>query len=203
VFITHEPTYYTHLEKDSQIFQFEGARKKQIFIEQSGLIILRCHDLWDGMPKIGIPDSWAAQLGFSNPIDAEGFFRIYDAKGKTAIEIARQVLEHTKPLGQEVIQLIGPADKPVTRVAIGTGAITPFMTLTEKYQADLVICVDDGIFYCFDGAYAIDTEIPMIVVNHVVSEEAGMINLAQHLQAKYPHIPVHHIPERCMYQIVT
>jgi putative NIF3 family GTP cyclohydrolase 1 type 2 len=202
LFITHEPTFYTHLENDNNIFQYEGARKKLNFIEQSGLIILRCHDLWDGMANIGIPDSWADLLGFSNPIDGEGFFRVYDVKGNTAIDIARQVLEHTKSLGQQGIQLTGPADKPVNRVAIGTGAITPFMTLTEKYKADLVICVDDGIFYCFDGAYAIDTEIPMIVVNHAVSEEAGMINLAKHLQEKFPHIPVHHIPQRCMYQLV-
>jgi putative NIF3 family GTP cyclohydrolase 1 type 2 len=203
VFITHEPTYYTHLERDDQIFKFEGARRKKSFVEQSGLIILRCHDLWDGMRDIGICDSWGAQLGFSNPIDGEIFFRIYTVQGKTAIDVAHQVLDHTKTLGQEAVELIGPAEKKVSRVAIGTGAITPYMTLVDKYRADLVICTDDGMFYCFDGAYAIDTGTPLIVVNHAVSEEAGMKKLAQHLQAKFPHIPVHYIPQYCMYQLVT
>jgi hypothetical protein len=27
--------------------------------------------------------------------------------------------------------------------------------------------------------------------------------LADHLGKKYPQVPVHHIPERCMYKLVT
>lgn len=202
-FITHEPTFYTHLENDDQIFRFEGARNKRKFIEQNNLIILRCHDLWDQMKDIGIPDSWAALLGFSNPISGEGYFRIFEVNKRTAIDIAHQVLDHTRILGQGVVQLTGPVEKSVTRIAIGTGAITPFLTMIEKYQADLVICTDDGMSYWADGGFAIDMQIPMIVVNHAISEEAGMENLSKHLKIRFPTIPIHHIPQRCMYQIVS
>jgi putative NIF3 family GTP cyclohydrolase 1 type 2 len=203
VFITHEPTYYTHQENDERMFRFEGAQNKRRFIEQNHLVIIRCHDLWDQIRDIGIPDSWASQLGFSNPIAGEGYYRIYDVSGKTAVDVARQVLDHTRSLGQEVVQLTGPAEKPVSRVAIGTGAGTPFLTFIEKYQADIAICTDDGMRYYSDGAFAIDMDIPLIVVNHPVSEEPGIINLAKHLQSKFPLIPIHHIPQRCMYQIVS
>ena len=46
---------------------------------------------------------------------------------------------------------------------------------------DLAICTDDGFTYWHDAAYAIDMGIPAIVVNHAVSEEAGLMNLARHL----------------------
>jgi len=55
MFITHEPTYYNH--HNQNIFRYQGVAAKR------KLIILRCHDLWDQVPGIGIPDSWATQLG--------------------------------------------------------------------------------------------------------------------------------------------
>jgi len=166
------------------------------------LIILRCHDLWDQMPREGIPDAWGELLGLGEAIDGEGFFRVYDGAGRTALEVAQQVTARTRHLGQEAVELIGPADKTVTRVAIGTGAITPFLTFIEEYKADLAICTDDGISYWRDRAFAIDMGIPLIVVNHAASEEAGMMSLASHLRAKFFHIPIHHIPQRCMYRLV-
>jgi putative NIF3 family GTP cyclohydrolase 1 type 2 len=202
VFVTHEPTYYNHWDNDPTIMRMQGVLDKQTLIDQNSLVILRCHDLWDQMPEIGIPDSWAHFLGLGPAMGGQGYFRVYGVAGKTALEVAQAVAGRTRHLGQETVQLIGPADKPVTRACIGTGAITPFLTLVKDFQADLVICTDDGITYWRDAAFAIDMDIPMIVVNHPVSEEAGMVNLAKHLQARFPHIPVHHIPQRCMFRLV-
>ena len=202
VFVTHEPTYYNHWDNDASILGLQAVRDKQALIERSNLVILRCHDLWDQMPEIGIPDSWAHFLGLGQAIAGQGYFRVYDVSGRTAVAVAQAIAERTRHLGQEAVQLIGPADKPVTRLCIGTGAITPFLTLIRDYQADLVICTDDGISHWRDAAFAIDMDIPMIVVNHPVSEEPGMINLADHLRAKFPHIPVHHIPQRCMFRLI-
>lgn len=202
MFITHEPTYYNHRDNDENIFRYESVRAKRAFIEESGLIILRCHDLWDQVQDIGIPDSWAEQLGFSNASAGEGYFRVYDVSGQTARAVAKQVARCTKQLGQSAVQLIGPADASVSRVAIGTGAITPFTRYLDTYQIDLAICTDDGFTYWRDGALAIDMGIPVIVVNHAVSEIYGMKLLADHLMQKFPDIPVHFIPQSCMFQLL-
>jgi putative NIF3 family GTP cyclohydrolase 1 type 2 len=90
----------------------------------------------------------------------------------------------------------------VNRVSIGTGAITPFRSTLTRYGVDLAICTDDGFTYWRDAAYAIDMGIPVIIVHHHVSEEPGMINLAKFLQAEFTELPVHHIPQSCMYQLV-
>jgi putative NIF3 family GTP cyclohydrolase 1 type 2 len=203
VFITHEPTYFSHFDNDPRMFGFQGVCNKKWLIEDNGLVIYRCHDLWDQMPEIGIPDSWGEQLGFGNEIEGEGYFRIYNVSGKTAGQIARQVADRTRQFGQEAVQLIGSSDKSVTRLGIGTGAITPLLTLIDTYKVDIAVCTDDGFTYWREGAFAIDMGIPVIVVNHAVSEEAGLISLARHLQSRFHTIPVHHLPQNCMYQLVS
>ena len=202
VFVTHEPTYYDHFDNCPDMLARPSVANKLRLIEEHGLLIIRCHDLWDQMPDIGIPASWGEFLGFGDPISGAGYFRVYDASGRTAEDVARAVAKRTAALGQDTVQLIGPGSRPVNRVAIGTGAITPFFSLVEDHHADLVICTDDGFTYWRDGAFAIDNDIPVIVVNHAVSEEAGIANLARHLQEAFPETPVHHISQGCMYRLV-
>jgi putative NIF3 family GTP cyclohydrolase 1 type 2 len=203
VFITHEPTYYDHLDNDEKMFAMPGVRDKQHFIEQNRLIVLRCHDLWDQYPGLGIPDSWGEWLGLGQPVAGEGYYRVYNVSGRTATDVARQVAARVAPLGQNAVELAGPAERPVTRVCIGTGAITQFRRMLTQYGVDLAICTDDGFTYWRDAAYAIDMDIPVIVANHAVSEEPGLMNLARHLREQFPAVPVHHIPQRCMHQLVN
>lgn len=203
VFITHEPTYYNHFDNDPGILSLPGVRDKRQFLEDSGLVLIRCHDLWDQITGIGIPDSWGSALGLGEAIAGDEFSRVYDVGGVMAVEVARRVAERTKRFGQPSVQLIGPADKHVNRVSVGTGAITPYLKTVRRFDVDLAICTDDGIEYWRDGAFAIDMGIPLLVVNHPVSEEMGMESLARHLRSRFPQVPVHHIPQRCMYQLIT
>lgn len=203
LFITHEPTFYDHYDSNEEVFQrLPIARRKKKFIEDSSLIILRCHDLWDQYPGEGIADQWGQFLELGEQIDGHGYFRIYDVEGKTAGEIARRVARAVQKFGQQAVQLIGSPDKPVSRAFTGTGAITPLGEAVANYQADLLICSDDGFSYWRDGGYALDSDLPVILVNHPVSEEAGMIRLAENLRRRFPEAPVHHIPQRCMYTLV-
>jgi len=202
MFVTHEPTYYDHWDKNQDVFRFDGARRKRELVEKSGIVILRCHDLWDQYPGEGVPDSWARTLGFSQPVDGTGWYRVFDVSGRTAIDVARQVAKMTAYLGQDSVQLIGDENRKVSRAAIGCGAITPFQRFLETYRADLAICTDDGFTYWQDGALAIDMGIPVIIVNHPVAEDYSMKTLADHLRKKYPGLPVHFISEGCMYRTV-
>jgi putative NIF3 family GTP cyclohydrolase 1 type 2 len=216
VFVTHEPTFYNHFDFESDIFRDfpvgwiefnetfanEAVRAKRKFIDNIGITILRCHDLWDQMPAIGITDAWAAQLGFTDPVGSESFYRIYDVAGRTAGDVAEQVARATKPLGQEAVQLIGSAGQAVNRVAIGTGAITPMFHMIATGNADLVICSDDGFVYWRDGPMASDMGVPIVIAHHGCTEVPGMKLLAEHLKTEFPDIPVHFIPQPCMYTLI-
>ena len=202
MFITHEPTYFDHRDNDPSMFAIEGVLAKKRFIEESGIVILRCHDLWDRFPDIGITDGWAKLLGFSNPVYKDGYYRVFDVAGRTAGDVARQVAKKVAPLGQEAVQLIGEESARVKRAAIGFGAGTPYRHFITELGADLAICSDDGIRYWRDGALAIDLRLPIIVVNHAVTEENGMKLLAAHLAERFPQIPITHIPQPCMYKLI-
>lgn len=203
LFITHEPTFYDHWDKTPEIMAWPEVAQKKEKIDSLGMTIMRCHDLWDQVPKIGIPDSWGKKLGLGKPIEGDGYFRVYDGGGRTAIEIAREMMRNLKLLGQETAEFIGPAEKRVRRIVIGTGAITPFRKMLLEFDADLVVCTDDGFTYWNDGAYAIDRDIPVLVVNHVVAEDHGMELLAGRLREKFPAVPVHYVKEWCMYRSIT
>ncbi len=203
LFITHEPTYFNHRDNDPEIFRFPAVKAKREFIEKSGLVIVRCHDVWDQYPKIGVPTGWGKLLELGEPIDGAGYYYVYNGNGKKAGDLARQIAARTAGMGQPGVLFIGPEEKRVNRIVLGTGAITPMFHFIEKLAADMAICTDDDFTCWRDGAYAIDAGFPVAVVNHPVSEEYSMKLLAEHLSQKYPQVPVHHIPERCMYKLVT
>jgi putative NIF3 family GTP cyclohydrolase 1 type 2 len=202
LFITHEPTFYDHLDADMEIFRLPGVAAKRDFIEDSRLIILRCHDLWDLIPDIGIPDSWGHFLGLGKPVQATGYLRTYAIKPQAASQFAASLARRVAPLGQPGIQLLGPGEARISSVALGTGAITPVIDILMGLDVDAVIATDDGIDYWREGAVAIDLGIPIFVVNHPVSELAGVEALANHLHATFPDIPVHHIRQKCMYVMI-
>ncbi|MEO2004628.1 MAG: Nif3-like dinuclear metal center hexameric protein [Candidatus Poribacteria bacterium] len=203
LFVCHEPTFYNHLDKDQKIFGHPGVQAKKDMLDEMGMVVMRCHDLWDQLLDIGIPDSWGQFLGLGEAIDGSGYYRAYDVTGETALSLARKVAGQTKRLGQDVVHLLGDGAAPVTRAVIGTGAITPYQHFIEEYGADVAICSDDGFTYWRDGAMAIDLGVPAIVVNHAVSEIYGLQLLAEHLDGALPDVPVHFIEQKCMFQAVT
>jgi len=201
VFITHEPTYYSHWDNNRDILRLATVRAKKRFVEENDLVIIRCHDLWDQIADIGIPDSWGHLLELGNAIDGDTYIRVYETGGRRADDLARHVAGRTAAYGQPSVQLIGSEEKIIHRASIGTGAITPYLECVERFAIDLAICTDDGIDYWRDGGFAIDMNIPIIVVNHMVSEEIGVQRLAETLSRRFPTVPVRHIRQRCMYRL--
>jgi putative NIF3 family GTP cyclohydrolase 1 type 2 len=202
MFITHEPTYYEHWDNDPAMFEIDGVAAKRKFIHESGIVLLRCHDLWDRYPGIGITDGWAEFLGFSDPVGSASYIRAFDVSDRTAGDIAHQVAKKVAPLGQDAVEFIGSETQSVNRIAIGCGAATPFTRYLKELKADMALCSDDGFTYWRDGALAIDLDIPVVVVNHAVSEEYGMKLLADHLAKRFSQVPVKHIPQRCMFKLI-
>ena len=49
---------------------------------------------------------------------------------------------------------------------------------------------------------AIDRDLPLLVVNHASAEEWGMRSLATYLKAQFPGLPIHHLPQGCLYRSV-
>ncbi len=198
--VTHEPTFYDHWDRDPSVFEHEHARRKRAFLAETGMVVYRCHDVWDAMPEVGIPDSWGKGLDLGGRVvNSAKFYRVYEREPLTVEALAGHVLQRVRPLGQEHVDVVGDPAKVVSRVAIGTGAITDVVQMVGL-GADALIVTDDGIRYWKGGSWALDAGLPLLVVNHATAEEWGMQSLTRYLREQFPEVPIRHIPEGCMYR---
>ncbi len=201
LFVTHEPVFYYHMDDNDSVFAQPHVREKRDFIEQHGIVIFRCHDVWDRMPIIGIVDSWASHLGLCDKINSNEFHSVYESPGSTLRELGQYVAERTADLRQNSVEIVGDPDAPVTKVAIGCGAITHYQTMVEL-GADAIIGTDDGMNYWSGGAWCLDAGVSLVLVNHATAEEPGMINLTWYMGQQFPDVPIVHIPQGCMFTTV-
>jgi ribosomal protein S18 acetylase RimI-like enzyme len=120
----------------------------------------------------------------------------------TAWELADRVLAQLAPLGQQDIHVFGPKWRMVSRLGLGTGAITQVREMLAL-GADCLLVTDDGIATWREGAWAQDAGVPLIVVNHAVAELPGIRGLAQHLRERFLDVPVTLVAEACGYEILA
>ena len=72
------------------------GRKKRL-LDECAMVVVRCHDTWDRMPEYGIPDAWAACLGFeTEDRPVESFYKICRVPSLSLAETARAVLEKVR-----------------------------------------------------------------------------------------------------------
>lgn len=192
VVIAHEGAFYPAYAR-SDLGRRHHAEKRRL-IEELGLTLVRCHDTWDRMPGVGIPDAWAAWLGFpAEPRPVESFYRVCLVEGRTVERLAREVLEKVRPLGQDRIELMGDPARQVRRMAVGTGAITRLDEMAAL-GADVILATDDGIHTTSSGLWSLDLDIPVLVVSHATAELPGMQAMAGYLRERFPGVPVEYLP---------
>ena len=189
--VCHEGMFYpTFSGYESEERHHDSKRK---LMDELGISVMRCHDTWDRMPEFGIPDVWADFLGFpSEPRAVDCFYKICLVDGMTVQGVADAVLEKTKPLGQMVVNVMGNLEKKVSRLAVGTGAITRLPAMQEL-GADIILGTDDGTHTTNCGLWSLDLDIPVMVVSHATAELPGMMALAEYLKRLYPGVPVDYL----------
>ena len=201
VFVTHEPTFYRHMDNNESVFEQPAVAKKRDFIRDNGLVIYRCHDVWDQMPDVGIVDSWGAHLGFAKKLNSNVLHNVYESPAPTLGELAKHVAAQTSYLNQQYVEMVGDPDTKVSKVGIGCGAITHYLKMLDL-GADVLIGTDDGMRYWYSGAWALDSGTPLIVVNHATAEEPGLKNMAGYIGRQFPDTKTVFIPQGCMFTVV-
>jgi len=222
-FVTHEGLYIAVLDEEGKIVegspevinnpwlralgfpiilsQDDAWVRKKKWLEETGMVILRCHDFWDDFPDVGIHGAWADWLGFNGkPVASKRFYEVHEVGDITLSDLAEKILNRVKPLGQDAVHVVGDLNKKVSRIAIGTGAITDYREM-RRLGADVLLVTDDGTRLWESGQWSLDSGIPLIIVNHSTSEEPGMRTLARYIQEKLPNIPVKQIPIGCIYKV--
>jgi putative NIF3 family GTP cyclohydrolase 1 type 2 len=216
VMVVHEPTFYTHwdLEAYAQHKDYingpgrekylELIDRKKGWIEDKGLTIIRCHDVWDKIPEIGIPFALGQALGYTDGdlVRSTTYYNVYQTEPAAAIDVARKIAAALQSADQQGIAFYGDENYLVRSVGVGTGCICDpieFMNL----EPDLFIAIDDTIRTWTQTTFAKDSGRPLVVINHGTSEEYGIRWLSKHLAETYPSYEVRHFNQGCSYKWVT
>ena len=202
LFITHEPTYYAHMDDDPDMRRSAPAVRKAEFLDRTGMVVYRCHDVWDVFPKIGIVDAWSAFLELGKPIATAKYYNLHEVPTTTAWELAGRIANRVSALGEQSVGFVGPKWRTVSRLAVGTGAITDVRRMVEL-GADVVLATDDGMAHWMHGAWMADCGLPLIIANHMTAEVPGLYELVEYLQGQFPGVPVEFVGPTCNYELLA
>ena len=194
LFITHEPTFWEHRAPERRYRRVEPGLAKARFLDQTGMVVLRVHDIWDNWPRIGIRDSWAAGLGLTRFIaqDQTRWHAVYQIEETTLGEFARTIAGRVLVLGQDSVQVIGDPLMRVSRPAVGVGCGGPDTDMVAL-GADVLIVTFDGASYWHDRQRFAELGVGVITVEHGTSEMWGLENLARYLREVFPALTVHYL----------
>ena len=194
LFITHEPTFWEHAPSESFNRDVEPGITKQAFLDRTGMVVLRVHDIWDNWPKIGIRDSWARGLGLTRFLgeDPTRWHGLYQVEPTTLRGFAEHVANRVAPLGEDSVRAMGDPDMAVRRVAVGVGCGGPDKDMLDMGADALVVCYD-GASYWRTRERLCELGAGIIVVEHGTSEMWGLEGLAAYLAEAFPELTVHYL----------
>jgi putative NIF3 family GTP cyclohydrolase 1 type 2 len=184
-------------------FALPSEGPKFSWLEETKLVVYRCHDFLDNQPRVGIRCAWRDGLELGGRIIADEYpYFVTEIEPRSLRDLATHVLEKTRPLGQDGLLICGDLNREVSRVATGTGAITDLVKMRDL-GADVAVVTEDYLTHVRMGAHARELDFPFVVANHGVSEEWGVGNLATYIADRFPQLDVKHIPQRCPYTVFT
>lgn len=193
--ITHEPTFYNHLDETAFLKGDPVFEQKMGYIREHHLVIWRFHDQWHWRKPDGIIE------GFTQSVGWEKFRRPYEENAFTLppTTVEQLAAELQARLNSRIIRIVGDPGLRVTEVAYLPGASGENKEIKELERDDVQVLVAgearewETVEYVRDAA-AEGRAKALILLGHEVSEESGMEYCARWLRGLFPRIPVTFIP---------
>ena len=192
--ITHESTFFSHQDNVEQLKQDKTYLFKLDFIEKNNMAVFHFHDHWHGHRPDGIATGMIRDLGWEKNVDPVNPRRFHF----DAVPLARFVQDIEAKLKIRTMRVLGDPRLPVKRVAASWGYVSQFpgtpiianpevdvLIVGETREWELVEYVQDAIASGQNKA--------LVVLGHVVSEQAGMKYCAEWLKPIVPEVPVEFI----------
>jgi putative NIF3 family GTP cyclohydrolase 1 type 2 len=202
--ITHEPTFYAHLDTPAGIDESDPVWKaKRDFIEKHGMVVWRFHDHWHMRNPDGIEAGMVHALGWNNFQSRENQY-LFVMPQTTVMKLAEEV--KTK-LDSPVVRVVGDPEMKVTKIALSPGAAGEARELKALGRDDVEVLLVgetrewETVEYAADAATQ-GRKKALIVIGHVPSEQAGMEECTRWLKGFLKDVPVQFVPTREPWQPV-
>ena len=184
--ITHEPTFYNHLDKLDQLGEKENdpvLAAKLAFIAEHKLVVWRFHDHWHRRQPDGIIAGMVHALGWEKYQDAKNDF-LFSIPETTFEKLAGEL---KLKLATHAMRVVGEPMLKVKRVAFVPGA-SGFAAETRALEmpgVDVLITGEsrewETVEYVADAVTQGKSK-GLIILGHIPSEQAGMEECARWLK---------------------
>jgi putative NIF3 family GTP cyclohydrolase 1 type 2 len=190
--ITHEPTFYNHLDRPEGMDESDAVwKEKRAFIEKNGLVVWRFHDHWHLRNPDGILTGMVKALGWEKYQNAENP-HVFTVPETTLEKLAADV---AKRLETPVLRVVGNPEMRVTKLALSPGS-AGFQRETHALEMENVEVLLVGetrewetVEYAAD-AVSEGKRKALILIGHVPSEQAGMEECARWLKTFVKNAPI-------------
>ena len=196
--ITHEPTFYNHLDRPEGMDENDAVwKEKREFIEKNTMVVWRFHDHWHLRNPDGILAGMMKSLGWEKYQSAENS-HLFTVPEITLEKLAAEV---AKQLDTPVLRVVGNPAMKVTKLALSPGS-AGFERETHALEMENVEVLLVGETREWETVeYAADAVTEgkrkaLIVIGHVPSEQAGMEECPRWLKTFVKSVPVEFLPTK-------
>ena len=188
--VPHEVTFWNDRDDVAVVSADPLYRQKADFLARNNVVIFRMHDhMHDQRPDFTYVGS-ARELGLDATYEtAPGSHRF--TLPETTLGALAATLQQR--IGARALRVVGDPSARISRVQLGVGYATPSLNADvdvvisgEQQEVDGVL---DAPEYALDAA-ALGIPKGWIMLGHAVSEESGMLEMAQWIGSFVPEVPV-------------
>jgi putative NIF3 family GTP cyclohydrolase 1 type 2 len=196
--ITHEPTFYDHLDNPAQLAQGENdavLKEKRAFIAEHHLVIWRFHDHWHRRKPDGIEAGNVRALGWEKYQDPANQY-LFTIPETTVAKLAEEL---RVKLHAAVPRIAGDREMKVTRVAFSPGSAGFHRETGALEMPDVQVLIAgethewETVEYVAD-AHSEGRAKALLLLGHIASEQAGMEECARWLRTFVKNVPVEFVP---------
>lgn len=193
--ITHEPTFYNHLDDTTFFADDPVYREKLAFIQQHHMVVFRLHDVIHTVSPDRVATALIQELGWQGYMKGADPYRFTIPK-TTLLDLSREL---SKRFDAKTLRVVGDPNLEVTRAAIlpGAAGLQKQVLLLRRDDVEVLLAGEsaewEAVEYTRDASSQ-GRHKALILMGHEVSEEAGMKACAEELRPLFPDSRVIHIP---------
>ncbi len=201
--ITHEPTFYHHLDHTDWLEADTVYQAKRALIAARGVVIWRFHDYLHSLTPDSTVCGLVAELGWevTEAVTQTQLCAI------TPLSLGALAAHVKARLGVPQVRVVGDLEALCRTVAVVPGApgIAHQLRLFSRPEVDALIIGEISEWetseYARD-ARAFGGHKGLIITGHAASEEPGMRWVIPWLKARVPGVPFHFIPTGSLFETV-
>lgn len=202
--ITHEPTFYNHLDETDWLDGNPVYAAKRRAAEAAGLVIWRFHDTLHSLTPDPTVAGMAHELGWEAYSLPDEPFVCQLPSASTLRQVAQEVKDK---LGAATLKVVGDLERPCQTVGLLPGSPGPRWQAGVLSRPGVDALITGEVFEWETSEFARDAlhlqlGKGLIITGHAASEEPGMRRMVSWLEQRLPGVPVAFIPTHSAFQMI-